>query len=128
MKREPRDELLAEAALRECHALVGEERRAAEWAVELVVVEPAVEASAVEDVAAGEHADLVAVLEGGLAHDAGVVVVVVVVAGGGAVVMVEELAAEGELIGEHDKSGEAGSDGGEEALVDDLVGVESAET
>lgn len=116
--------MLAEAALRECHALVGEERRAAEWAVELVVVEPAVEASAVEDVAAGEHADLVAVLEGGLAHDAGVVVV----AGGGAVVMVEELATEGELIGEHDKSGEAGSDGGEEALVDDLVGVESAET
>lgn len=92
------------------------------------MVEPAVEAAAVEDVAAGEHADLVAVLEGGLAHDAGVVVVVVVVAGGGAVVMVEELAAEGELIGEHDKSGEAGSDGGEEALVDDLVGVESAET
>ena len=91
MKREPRDELLAEAALCDGHALVGEERWAAEWAVKLVVVEPAVEAAAVEDVAAGEHADLVAVLEGGLAHDAGVVVV----AAGAGVVVVEELAAEG---------------------------------
>jgi len=120
VKGEPRDELLAEAAFGEGHAVVGEERGAAEGAVELVVVEPAVEAAAVEDVAAGEHAELVAVLEGGLAHHAGVVV-------GGSFVE-EELIAELELIGEHDESGEAGSDGGEEAVVDDLVGVESGET
>lgn len=87
------------------------------------MVEPAVEASAVEDVAAGEHANLVPFLEGVLAHDA---VVVVIVGGGG--IGVEEVVVAGELIGEYDEAGEAGSDGGEEAIVDDLVGVESGET
>lgn len=119
MKGEPRDELVAEAALGEGEAVVGEEGGAAEGAVEVVAVEPPVDAAAVEDVAAGEHADLLPVLEGALAEDAAVV--------GAAAALVAELVGEGELIGEHDEAGEARSDCGQEGLVHDLVAVESAQ-
>lgn len=121
---EPWDELATDAALRESHVLIGEERKAAEGAAELVV-EPTVDAAAVEHVAAGKHTKVVPALEGALAHHA---VMVAVVWGGVVVVGVEELVVEGELIGEHDEAGEARSDGGEEVVVDDLVGVEPWET
>ena len=86
-------------------------------------MEPAVEAVAVEDVAAGKHPYLFPFLEVGLADDAGVGVGVVDDGVG-----VEESVVNGQLIGEHDESGEAGSDGGEESVVDDLVCVEPRET
>ena len=86
------------------------------------MVEPPVEAPPVEHVAARQHPDLVPLLEVALAHHTAVSAVVAAVVYDG--VGVEESVVDGELIGEHDESGESGSDGGEETFVDDLVGVE----
>jgi len=83
-------------------------------------VEPTVEAVTVEDVAARKLTNMIAVFEVGLAEDAAVIV-----GGSGVFVFVEELIVEVELIGEHDESGETRSDGGEEVVVDDLIGLEA---
>lgn len=83
-------------------------------------MEPTVEAVTVEDVAARKLTNMIAVFEVGLAEDAAVIV-----GGSGVFVFVEELIVEVELIGEHDESGETRSDGGEEVVVDDLIGLEA---
>lgn len=104
------DDVGTDTAARAGNALFLEEGRAAERAIEVEVVEPAVEAVLVEDVAAVEHADLVAVLQGAQAHHA-------IGNGVGVVVAVGEEAVEVELIGEDDEAGEAGADGGEKSVV-----------
>lgn len=83
-------------------------------------MEPTVETVTVEDVAARKLTNMIAVFEVGLAEDAAVIV-----GGSGVFVFVEELIVEGELIGEHDESGETRSDGGDEVIVDDLISLEA---
>lgn len=83
-------------------------------------MEPTVETVTVEDVAARKLTNMIAVFEVGLAEDAAVIV-----DGSGVFVFVEELIVEGELIGEHDESGETRSDGGDEVIVDDLISLEA---
>lgn len=86
------------------HALLVYERVAADRATEVELVEPPVEAVLVEEVAAVEHADAVAVFHGGQADDAvgdGAVAVAAVV------VAVGEEAVEVELLGEDGEAGES---------------------
>lgn len=70
--------------------------------------------------AARKLTNMIAVFEVGLAEDAAVIV-----GGSGVFVCVEELVVEGELIGEHDESGESRSDSGEEVVVNDLISSEA---
>lgn len=83
-------------------------------------MEPTVDAVTVEDMAARKLTNMIAVFEVGLAEHAAVIV-----GGSGIFVCVEDLVVEVELIGEHDKSGESRSDGGEEVIVDDLISLEA---
>lgn len=101
MNGEPRGELIRHAPLSDTHAPPGYQRRAAEGAIELHLVDPAIETFIVEHVLAIEPSDAVAVPKAAEAEDAdgGVVSTVVVAAavegeGGGGV--------DGELLGKGD--------------------------
>lgn len=125
-QREPRNELGTDAPLGKGHALVGDQRRPTERAVEVEVVQPAVEAAPMEHVAARKPSNLVPIPERALADDAladGIAIAAVhdgVSVGDAAVVV--------ELLGENDQAGEARSDGAEESVIDDdRVRVESGQ-
>ncbi|WOL02881.1 hypothetical protein Cni_G11600 [Canna indica] len=104
---EPRDELGPDLAVGGGADLRRSELGAAEGAGEVQLAEPAVEAVAVEDVAAGEAPDAVAVGQAAEAdralRAAGVALGRAGEEGEGAV--------GGEVVGEDDEAGEAGSDG-----------------
>ncbi|KAF3431946.1 hypothetical protein FNV43_RR26682 [Rhamnella rubrinervis] len=113
-------QVAADAPTRDGDALVCDERGSTERAIEVEVVQPAIEAVLVEDVTAREHANLVSVLQSAEANDAigGVAVIVAMVIVG---VSVGEEPVEVELVGEDNQTGETRAYGARKTVVDDDV-------
>lgn len=103
MRREAVEQVSGDAAARALDAVVGHDRRAAEGAVEVEVLEPGVEAVLVEHVAAGEPAHGIATGEAVEADNA-VRVGILGAAGVGAAPVYAE------LVAEDNEAGEAGAD------------------
>lgn len=103
---EPIQQMVCHAPPRAVDVVVGDHRSAAERAAEVEVVEPAVEAVLVEDVAAREPAHAVPAGEAVEAHRAV-----------GVRILVGAAAVDGELVAEDDEAGEAGADDGDEVAV-----------
>lgn len=131
-RREPGNKLGTDALLSKGHALVGDNRRPTEGAVEIEVVQPTIEAASVKHMAARKASNLVSVFEGALAHHtlgrtnhAGRTLIAATYNG----VSVGDALIKIELLGEDDQAGKARSDGCEKSIVDyGRVRVESGES
>nr|GLL41585.1 hypothetical protein EUGRSUZ_G02229 [Ipomoea trifida] len=112
---EPRQDVSGNALAREGHALLGDERKPADRAIELELVKPAIEALLMEDVPAVQLPDVVAVAEAVQANDA-------IRAGGGlrtgSLQPVRKHSVQIQLLGEHNDSGQAGTNRVVERVVD----------